>query len=178
MIGRMLRAMRLDRSLYDEVEGDEMYDRESWLVVLLITVLTAIIGAIAVGVSGSRYGQSAGLGLGTFFGLLIMALVSFVISAFVTWFVGKLLGGRGSFSEVRRALAYAYSPNIFSAIPCLGVIVIFWYMATIFVATRQAHDMSNGRTALVMLITGGAQLVMTMIVSALGLTGGMLGFLG
>lgn len=178
MIGRVLRAMRLDASLYDEVEGGETYDRESWLVVILISLLTAIIGAIAMAVGGSETGQAAGRGVGTLIGLLVTSLLAFILSVFVTWLIGKLLGGHGSFGELRRAMAYAYSPNIFNAIPCVGLLVIFWYMATTFIAVRQAHDISNGRTLLIMLVTGGVQFLMTMIVSLLGLTGGMLGLFG
>jgi len=171
----MLRAMRLDASLYDEVESDAIYDRESWLVVILITVLTALIGAVAMAIGGSQSGQAAGFGIGTFLGLIIASLLAFIASIFVTWFIGKLLGGSGSFGELRRAMAYAYSPNIFNAVPCLGVLVVFWYMATTFIAVRQAHDISNGRTALIMIITGGVQFFMTLLTSLLGLTGGMMG---
>ena len=51
-------------------------------------------------------------------------------------------------------MAYAYSPNIFAAVPVVGFIVVLWYMAATFVAIRQSHDLENGRTAVVMIATG------------------------
>ena len=167
MFSRVFRAIRLDSTLYEEVEARPDLDRESWILLLIIALLNGLIFAIA----GASMGDM-GFSIVAILGMILVTFISFLLTVFAIWFVGsKLFGGLGDFGEVRRALAYAYSPALFLAIPCVNFIVILWLMATMFIATRQTLDISNGRTFVVIIVAGLLLFFVQIILSTMGFVG-------
>lgn len=135
---RMVRAARLDVSLYEEVEADKQAMGQAMGVVVL-TSLAAGIGS--VGTTGIR-----GLVLGT-----VAALAGWFIWALITFFVGtKLLPEpqtEADYGELLRTTGFSSSPGvlrILGVVPLLGTIIFvvcgIWMLVAMIIAVRQALD--------------------------------------
>ena len=135
---RMMRAAKLDASLYEEVEADKEAMGQAMTVVILSSAAAGIgtIGAIGL----------KGLILGT-----IAALVGWFIWAYLTYAIGtKLLAEpqtKADYGELLRTIGFSSSPGvlrIFGIIPMLGNILNFicgiWMLVAMVIAVRQALD--------------------------------------
>ena len=115
LIPRMIRAIRLDATLFEETEHDPGAMAQAVVVVLW--------AAIAGGVG--RYDMD---GLGALFSGMVWALVSWTIWAGLIAFVGTtFLKGpntRSDIGEVMRVLGFAAAPGI---IRLLGIIPFFGF---------------------------------------------------
>jgi hypothetical protein len=162
MLDRVIRAARLDASLYEEVEADPSSMGQAMTVV----VLASIAGGIGTaGIEGQP-----GLVLG-----LILNLVGWYIWAFLTYFIGTRLlpqpSTEADVGQLLRTLGFAAAPGLLRVvgfIPVIGPLVIvitaFWSLATMVVAVRQALDYdSTPRAILVCLIGWVVQLLIIMI---------------
>ncbi|HET6319606.1 MAG TPA: Yip1 family protein [Chloroflexota bacterium] len=146
---RMLRAARLNVPLYEEVEADTTATTQALTVVVLVSLASGISSAIA----GSMRG-GAGNVIGALIAGIVFALVGWAIWSFVIYFVGtKIFGGVATYGEVLRTLGFAESPGVLAIlgfIPVLGGIIAFiagiWVIVASFIGTRQALDISNGKT--------------------------------
>jgi len=138
---RMVRAARLDVSLYEEVEADKQAMGQAMGVVVL-TSLAAGIGS--VGTTGIR-----GLVLGT-----VAALAGWFIWALITFFVGtKLLPEpqtEADYGELLRTTGFSSSPGvlrILGVVPLLGTIIFvvcgIWMLVAMIIAVRQALDFKS-----------------------------------
>jgi Yip1 domain len=113
MMDRILRAIRLDPSLYREVGGDERLNGEATLVVLGATLLSAI----GLGFASRQWALTFGAELinGLLLGWLLWAVIANLI--------GDFLGGRSQLGSMIRALGYANAPRfvaVLSFVPCVG----------------------------------------------------------
>lgn len=148
---RIIRAMRLESDLYEEVEADRTATGQAMAVV----ILASIAGGIGTG----------GLvGLRGVFSLTLAALGGWVVWALITYIVGtKILPTpqtRSNPGELLRTLGFANSPgllSIFGLIPVLGglvkLVVPIWILVAWVIAVRQALDYtSTGRAIAVCLI--------------------------
>ena len=152
LLKRIVRAARLDVSLYEEVEADESALTQATLIVVL--------SSIAAGV-GSIF--SAGflvLIVGT-----ISALIGWYIWAFLTYYIGtKFLPEdktEADYGQLLRTLGFASSPGL---IRVLGIIPGFmgiinfiasiWMLVTMIIAVRQALDYQSTLRAVVVCIIG------------------------
>lgn len=147
---RMLRAARLDPSLYEEVERDASATGQALAVVVL--------SSIAAGLGTANVGFSAIL-LGT-----VGALLGWVLWAWLTYFIGTRFlpepQTEASLGELLRTIGFASSPGmlrLLGFIPVLGGIIFFianvWMLIAVVVAVRQALDYrSTGRAVGVCLI--------------------------
>ena len=162
MLYRVIRAARLDASLYEEVEADPSSMGQAMTVV----VLASIAGGIGTaGIEGQP-----GLVLG-----LILNLVGWYIWAFLTYFIGTRLlpqpSTEADIGQLLRTLGFAAAPGllrIVGFVPVIGPVVIistaFWSLATMVVAVRQALDYdSTPRAILVCVIGWIVQLLIIMI---------------
>ncbi len=166
LIARMIRAARLDISLYEEVEADKEASLQAVLVVVLSSV-AAGIGALSQ--TGIR-----GLVL-----LTVTALIGWYIWAYLTYFIGtKLMPEPQTHSnpgELLRTIGFASSPGvlrIFGFIPALGglinFIVAIWMLITMVIAVRQALDyQSTGRAIGVCIIGWIIYVILTAILIAI-----------
>lgn len=148
---RVIRAMRLESDLYEEVEADRTATGQAMAVV----ILASIAGGIGTG----------GLvGLRGVLSLTLAALGGWVVWALITYIVGtKILPTaqtRSNPGELLRTLGFANSPgllSIFGLIPVLGglvkLVVPIWILVAWVIAVRQALDYtSTGRAIAVCLI--------------------------
>ena len=106
LINRMLRALRLDATLYREVAGPDGDTRQAALVVLLA----------ATGGGAEVFWLGAGsVGL-----VAIAHVAAWPVWAAGLWFVGSRLrapdGEASGFRQVARAIAFAQAPGVFLAL--------------------------------------------------------------
>ena len=162
MLDRVIRAARLDASLYEEVEADPSSIGQATTVV----VLASIAGGIGTaGIEGQP-----GLVLG-----LILNLIGWYIWAFLTYFIGTRLlpqpSTEADIGQLLRTLGFAAAPGllrVLAVVPAIGplvmIITAFWSLATMVVAVRQALDYdSTSRAILVCVIGWIVQLLIIMI---------------
>ena len=156
LFDRMIRAARLDASLYEEVEEDDIATTQA----LIVVILSSICSGIGTAISEALTGQGLrGISIGLFGGLFSAFIVWFAWS-YITYIVGtKVFGGTASFSELRRTIGFADSPRvllIFSFIPILGGFISFgvwiWGLAAMVIAVRQALDFSTGKAVLTCIV--------------------------
>lgn len=161
LIDRMLRAARLDASLYEEVEADPSTMRQAVGVVLLSSA------AGGVGVA-----PDDGIGV---LGAIIASLVGWYIWAFLTYYIGtKWLpepATEADVGQMLRTLGFASAPGIVrigGAIPGLTVLTTFvasiWMLCAMVVAVRQALDYRSTARAIAVCIIG---FVVQMVVLAI-----------
>ena len=163
LINRMLRALRLDATLYREVAGPDGDTRQAVLVVLL---------AGAGGGAEVFWSGAASIGL-----VVVTHVAAWPVWAAGLWFVGTRFrtpsGETWGFQQVARAIAFAQTPGVFFALspfllwtlePLAGTVrslVFVWVMVGTFLAVRESLGLSNGRAlgALVAVGAGIAALV-------------------
>lgn len=156
LFDRMIRAAKLDASLYEEVEADETATTQALTVVLLSSICSGIGSAIGGALSGQGPG---GIGLGLIGGLF-SALIAWLIWSFITYLIGtKVFGGTASFNELLRTLGFSNSPGvllILSFIPILGGLLSFgvwiWRLAAMVTAVKQALDFTTGKAVLTCIV--------------------------
>ena len=149
---RMIRAAKLDVSLYEEVEADKTALGQSMVVVILSSV-AAGIGTITVrGFSG--------IILGT-----ILALVGWLIWAYLIYIIGTKLfpapETKADHGELLRTIGFSSSPGvvrILGIIPGLGTIIMLlagiWMLVTMVIAVRQALDYTSTPRAVGVCVIG------------------------
>jgi hypothetical protein len=150
IVNRMIRAARLDVSLYEEVEKD--------VTAMNQAVLVVVIASICAGIGMAIEKMAGGLG-GIVFGLVlgvITALIGWFIWSFITYFIGtRVFKGpetKSTYGELLRCIGFSSSPGvirILSFIPILGGVIAFvamiWSLVAMVIAVRQALDFSTGR---------------------------------
>ncbi len=158
LIGRMLRAAKLEPALYEEVEADEGALEQALFVVL--------ISSLAAGIGGLRVAGLAGLIVG-----VIGALLGWVVWAGIVYVIGtKLLPGHKTqtdMPELLRTLGFASAPGVIRVlgiIPGLGALAAFiaslWSLVAMVIAVRQALDYDSTVQAVMVCVIGwGASLI-------------------
>jgi hypothetical protein len=141
----MIRAAKLDASLYEEVEADTEAMRQAMGVVVLSSV-AAGLGTIT---RGGFAGVIPSILLGTIF-----ALISWFVWAYLTYFIGtKLLSEaqtKTDLGELLRTIGFSSSPGlirVLGVIPGLTGLVFFvasiWMLIAMVIAVRQALDFES-----------------------------------
>lgn len=179
ILNGMIRAARLDKEFYEEVERDTSYGQDA-LVVVVLAALAAGIGSFI----GSLFiGSNILVAVGSLIFGVVVAVLAYFVWVFVAQYVGtRFFKGQGDFGEVQRAFGFAYAPqvlNVLSFIPCVGwvlpLVTWLWSLATGFVAIRQSLDQDDTNAVLTMVVSFLVVLVLSVI---LGLIGGALGLAG
>jgi hypothetical protein len=162
---RMVRAARLDPSLYEEVEND----REAMAQAMAVVVLASL----AAGIGNVGAGGLGGIIVGT-----LGALLGWYVWAFLTYLIGtKLLPGpqtQADVGQLLRTTGFSSAPGVIrvlGVIPVLGmlayVIAGIWMLVAMVIAVRQALDYEgNGRAVAVCLIGFVVQVVILGVVLA------------
>lgn len=173
IVDRMIRAVKLDVNLYEEVEANTGLTSQAIAVVVIAGIAGGIGGALGSLISGQ----------GSFFGSLILnpitAVVGYLIWAALTYLVGtRLFGGTADYGEMLRALGYSYAPQVLSLvsfIPCVGPLVSFagwvWSLVASVIAVRQALDFDTTKAIITVAIGWVVVVVLFLILSAIGLGG-------
>jgi hypothetical protein len=140
IVGRILRAIRLDASLYEEVEHDSSAMGQAIVVVVL--------SSIAAGIG------YAGHGIGVLIGGIVAALIRWYIWAYITYFVGTRIlpepQTQADHGELLRTIGFASAPGlirVLGVVPGLVGPIQFvadaWMLAAMVVAVRQALDYTS-----------------------------------
>jgi hypothetical protein len=166
----MIRAARLDVSLYNEVEADISANNQALTVVVLSAVASGIGAALGAAISGRP-----GLIFGGLIGAVVLELLGWAVWSYVMFFVGtKMFHGTATYGELLRTLGFAYAPgvlNILRFIPVLGgiigLIVGIWRIITGFVAVREALDLDSGNTIAVIVVGIIAYIVVVAVVGVI-----------
>jgi hypothetical protein len=158
---RLIRAARLDVSLYEEVERDQGATAQALAVVVLAALATGI------GARGSLLGLAAGV---------IASIIGWYLWSVLAYWIGTRLlaepSTEATIGELLRTLGFAQSPGILRVlgiIPGLDVIVALataiWMLVAAVVAIRQALDyQSTGRAVLVVIVGWLVQLALLALV--------------
>ena len=172
---RMMRAARLDSTVYEEVEANTQLTSQAATVVVIVALCQGIGGAIAVAMG--RQGDAGGA-IGALLGGLVAALLGWVIWSYITYFIGtKVFNGTATPGEMLRTLGFAQTPGVLGIlgfIPFLGVLIGLAASTLTLIAgiqaIRQALDFTTGK-AILTAIVGWIALIALTIMFAI-LTGG------
>jgi hypothetical protein len=149
MVDRIVRAIRLDWTVFDEIAKDRDAMKEAAIIVAIVTFLSALGTGIAT------------RSLSAFVGAWLAGiLVGWIGWSIITYFVGTaLFKGKTDIPEMMRVLGYASAPNLLgllSFIPCVGWLfpVIGGILALVagILAIREAMDFDTGNAIVTVII--------------------------
>ena len=154
MINRIIGVLTLNVNTYEEIEADKNATIQSFSIVVLSSIVTAII-----------LKPDTGFSLPNFISAIIIGIFLWGLWALVTMFVGtKLLPTQetsSNWGELARTTGYAQAPklySIFALIPILTTIVLFivgiWNLITMIIAIRQALDYTSTWRAVFVVLLG------------------------
>ena len=135
---RMIRAARLDVSLYEEVEADRQATGQAMLVVIFVSLATGLSSIPNAGASGLVWGTVAGL-------------LGWLVWAFLTYFFGTRVlpepQTQADMGQMLRTIGFSSTPGvlrILGLLPGLWALVFlltsFWMLVAMVIAVRQALD--------------------------------------
>lgn len=148
---RVLRAIKLDPELYEEVESDRS---ATWQA-----LATVILASLAAGIGGHLSGSLYGLALHT-----LITLVGWYIWAFLSYFIGTRLLPQGQtradMGELLRCTGFSAAPGLLQVFgiipgvaPVVRIVAWIWMLLAFVIAVRQALDYTGtGRAFAVCLI--------------------------
>jgi len=150
-INRIIRACKLDVSLYEEVEADKSATVQAAIVVVLSSI-AAGIGAISLGASN-------------FFIAPLLSLVSWYIWAYLIYFIGAKIfpepKTEADHGQLLRTIGFSSAPGlirIFGFTPELMSITFIgsgiWMLIAMVVAVRQALDYESTWRAIGVVLIG------------------------
>ena len=158
-IERMVRAAKLDVSLYEEVEADKTATLQSMMVIILSSVATGI-----------GFARAGGIAL---LSGIIAALIGWLIWSYLIYIIGtKLLPARhtsADYGQLLRTIGFASSPGlmrVLGVIPGLAWIsataASIWMFITMIIAVRQALDYRSTARAFGVCAIGGIVYIVTL----------------
>jgi hypothetical protein len=176
MIDRVIRAIRLDPTLYREVADDDQYTNEGLMIVIAVALFSAIGSSIGAAMTDGRP-------IVSFIVQIANTLVfGWLLWAVLAYFIGTALGGKSSITEMARTLAYANAPGLLGVlafIPCIGwVLVLAAFVLTIaagVIAIRESMEFDTTNAVVTAVLGFGVYIVARLVI---GLFLGGLGALG
>jgi hypothetical protein len=168
---RIIRIIKFDVAVYNEIEKDEEATREAWWIVIITTALAALGSGVAVSMV-----PEAGMGFfGTFVSNWVAGIVGWLLWALITWLIGtRLFQGQATYWELARTLGYASAPRILgvlAVIPCLGAIagIVGAVLSLIagFFAVREALDLSTEKAIFTILIGWVVVFALSMLIGSI-----------
>lgn len=169
MLDRVVRVFRLDAAVFREVAEDQGAMSQAAIIVILVTLLSALGGAIGLIIGGVEVGAAI---LNFFVSWIVGILIGWIGWAILTYFVGTLLfQGRTDIPEMMRVLGYASAPRllgILGIIPCLGWIAALagaiWALIAGVIALREAMEFDTTKAVITVLISWVIAFVITFAV--------------
>ena len=132
MLHNVIRALRLDRDLYETVENDDSFSIQA-LAIVVITAVIAGAGGWIGSAEGSLRGAVAEVGNGVI-GWLVWSAVTLIIGT-------RIFDGTSDFGQMTRVLGFAIAPRALFLFGTIGTLIGgLWMMAAGFVAVRQGLD--------------------------------------
>ena len=150
-INRIIRACKLDVSLYEEVEADKSATLQAALVVVLSS-LAAGVGALS-------------LGAANFLMAPILSLISWYIWAYLIYFIGAKLfpeaNTKADHGQLLRTIGFSSAPGlirVFGFTPEIMSITFIgagiWMLIAMVIAVRQALDYQSTWRAIGVVVIG------------------------
>ena len=150
-VSRIIRACKLDISLYEEVEADKSATLQAALVVVLSS-LAAGVGALSLGASN-------------FLMAPLLSLISWYIWAYLIYFIGAKLfpepNTQADHGQLLRTIGFSSAPGIIRVIgvtPDLMSITFIgsaiWMLIAMVIAVRQALDYQSTWRAVGVVVIG------------------------
>ena len=150
-VNRIIRACKLDISLYEEVEADQSATIQAAIVVVLSSI-AAGIGAISLGASN-------------FLMAPLLSLVSWYIWAYLIYLIGAKLfpepNTQADHGQLLRTIGFSSAPGlirIFGFTPELMSITFIgsgiWMLVAMVIAVRQALDYESTWRAIGVVVIG------------------------
>lgn len=169
MLDRVLRVFRLDASVFREVAEDQGAMSQAAIIVIIVTLLSALGGAIGLIIGKAGAGAAV---LNFFVSWIIGILIGWIGWAILTYFVGTLLfQGKTDIPEMMRVLGYASAPRllgILGIIPCLRWIAALagaiWALIAGVIAIREAMEFDTTKAVVTVLISWVIAFVITFAV--------------
>ena len=136
-INRIIRASKLEVSLYEEVEADESATLQAAAVVVLSS-LAAGVGALSLGASN-------------FLMAPILSLVSWYIWAYIIYFIGAKLfpepNTKADHGQLLRTIGFSSAPGLIRVfgfttelMSIVFIVSSIWMLVAMVIAVRQALD--------------------------------------
>jgi hypothetical protein len=186
VLERILRAIRLDWTVFREIAEDRNALTEAAIIVAVVTFLSGIGAFIGALITDATFG-TAFLGfLNTW--LIDGILLGWILWAVLTYFVGTMLfQGKTDIPEMLRVLGYASAPNllgIFGFIPCVGWIIALVGMLLSLIAgvlaVREAMEFDTTKAIITVVVSWVIAFVLRWILSTIlgvgtALTAGIFG---
>ena len=150
-VDRIIRACKLDVSLYEEVEADKTATLQAALVVVLSS-LAAGVGALSLGASN-------------FLMAPILSLISWYIWAYLIYIIGVKIfpetNTKADHGELLRTIGFSSAPGlirVFGFTPDLMTITFLgggiWMLIAMVIAVRQALDYESTWRAVGVVVIG------------------------
>jgi hypothetical protein len=169
---RMIRAAKLDASLYEEVEADRGALGQATAVVVLAS-LAAGFGSVARG------------GVGGFLFGTIAALAGWYVWAFLTYWIGTRFlpepQTQADYGELLRTIGFSSAPGVIrvlGVIPALTGLVFLvasiWMLVAMVIAVKQALDYTGTLRAVGVCLIGWIVqiLILAVLLALLRISGG------
>lgn len=171
MPDRIMRALRAEPNLFEEVEADTTATTQA----LTVVVLAALSSGIGLAIAGALRNVPGANPFGGLIGGVILELIGWAVWSYVMYFVGtRLFKGTATYGELLRTLGFANAPGLLLVlrfIPIVGGLLVFavgvWRLWTGFVAIRQALDLDTGNTIATIVVGLIAYLVVAMVLGIL-----------
>jgi len=173
MINRIMRAIRLDWTVFREIAEDRNAMTEAAIIVIVVTLLSGIGTLIGALIADIEFGTAL-LGLLSTW-LISGILLGWILWAVLTYFVGTMFfQGKSDIPEMMRVLGYANAPNllgIFGFIPCVGWIIalagaILALIAGV-IAVREAMEFDTTKAIITVVISWVIAFVLSLIIGSI-----------
>jgi hypothetical protein len=162
---RVVGAMSLKASTFQEIEHDTTAMGQAAGVIVL--------AAVSTGIGNVYYGGVSGIVSG-----IIMSLIGYAVWSLVVWLVGtKVMADpatKADFPETFRTIAFAAAPGVLgivTIIPILGWLLLFvlwlWQIAAMVVAVREVLDYTDTIKAVIVVVIG--WLIQLVVIAILGM---------
>lgn len=149
---RVVGAMRLQASTFEEIEHDPNAMGQAVGVIVLAAVSAGLGRILSGGLSGIIFG-------------VIGALIGYVVWTLLVWVIGTKVmpepATKADLPETFRTIAFAASPGVFSIltfIPFLGVLIglaiSIWQIIAMVIAVRAVLDYTNTVKAVIVVVIG------------------------
>jgi len=150
---RLLAAIRLDATVFEEVEHDqEALGQAFWVIVL---------ASLAQGLGGLQASSIPAL-IGGLAGITLAGILGWIVGTAMIWLIGvKLMGCTSDYQELLRTVGFASAPKVLfligvlplgSAAALLGLAVLILTTIASVLAVRQALDVTTGRAVVVCVV--------------------------
>jgi hypothetical protein len=157
LVNRIIRAIKLDKTLYPEVKANEALTNEALMIIIAVIIAGAIGGFLNYLIFGFGFGRAI---LTLIVNGLIIGAIAIGLFIFACQFLGQALyKGTATLKEMVRSLGYAQAPallGIFAFIPILGWLIaivgsILALIATV-IAVRETEGFDNTKAIIVCVI--------------------------